>query len=779
MSGPPLPPDGSHGVDNPLRPATRSALDCPTCFTRCATRSGLMWHRMGHLQASNRAGERGRGRAAGRPPPMPPAGADKAATSGGPAAAMGGATDGDAGGQADFDGAAEVEASPAGSAVDAVEAAVAGGGAASSPSFANQADSDAAGSREGGSPSLAMSPAGAIRGDPLGPAAGSTGREPAHTLFGAAAAVDNTACPATAGGCNSETPTAAGVDSAGISVDAGHPAAPGSAARAALDPNQIDDGVMRHIEALLAVSRHAVAGADAVRGRKRRRLDGGGTSEGVEYTYTTVSTAVQALYEEEGDWKNSTPLVDRRKGWRPGRFDSFRLRAVQRFALESGGGGLSLEGIEKLWDLLDTWDRTKPGMPIDGGHDETIRDSFNSVSDFKNAVRDDVDDAALGAGWLKCPLLVDGQKFVVFFRPVLEVILDMLKRGKDVRLWSGETGPAPPSSIGESPIDGDAFRLNEAELMAEKNDDTCFVLGIHVYSDASQLSWSGGTLSRMQARGGAMRVELVAEEHLCAVNMVLQRMLAWSHSGNVEPNNVLRRYVTSDSHCGCLARHFIWSAHKLYPLRLRVVNVVTGETEWEPIAYIPLVRKQKEPSAEVRGRERRGAILQRVLYLAFRTTVVASHVGVLHVHDGKTLVAFPRLLLYMSDQPEEKAVLCLKGGSCQHPCSTCVVRVHEAGAPAALSAEERNAVLTVERQLEGAAHKRYQRERVRRTELEAIDSAHNRVPVVAGMAGMTTAPFLLYKSIGFDALHVCLLHSSLYMVACKPKPWNAGCWSWS
>lgn len=166
------------------------------------------------------------------------------------------------------------------------------------------------------------------------------------------------------------------------------------------------------------------------------------------------------------------------------------------------------------------------------------------------------------------------------------------------------------------------------------------------------------------------------------------------------------------------------------------------------------MRKQKEPAAESRGRERRSALLQRVLYLAFRTTVVASHIGVAHVHEGKNLVAFPRLLLYMSDQPEEKAVLCLKGGNCRHPCSTCIVRVEEAGAPAALNAKDRDAVITIERQLEGAAHKRYQRESVRRAELEAMDSAHNRVPVVAGMAGMTTAPFMLYKSIGFDALHV-------------------------
>jgi len=99
-------------------------------------------------------------------------------------------------------------------------------------------------------------------------------------------------------------------------------------------------------------------------------------------------------------------------------------------------------------------------------------------------------------------------------------------------------------------------------------------------------------------------------------------------------------------------------------------------------------------------------------------------------------------------------VLCLKGGSCKRPCSSCLVHVSEAGAPEAFNSEDRNAMRTLERQLEGAAHKRFQRESLRRTELEAMESAHNRVPAVAGMAGLSTAPFLLYKTIGFDVLHV-------------------------
>jgi len=268
---------------------------------------------------------------------------------------------------------------------------------------------------------------------------------------------------------------------------------PTLAVRSALNPaDDVSRAVLLDMEALMAVSRHEVEAVEAGQARKRRRL-GSGAAPQPEYTYTTVTTAVRALYEDERDWERAQPLTTRRKGWRTGRFDSFRLRAVERFALECDGGGLSLQGLEKLWDLLDTWDGTKPGMPIDDGHKDTLRDSFNSVNAFKDAIHDDVDAGVLDAGWKKCPLVVDGHKCVVLFRPALQVILAMLKSAKEVRLWSGPNGPAPPSDTRETPLDGDAFRLNETALMEQKDDANCFVLGLHLFSDASQLSWSGGT----------------------------------------------------------------------------------------------------------------------------------------------------------------------------------------------------------------------------------------------------------------------------------------------
>jgi len=192
---------------------------------------------------------------------------------------------------------------------------------------------------------------------------------------------------------------------------------------------------------------------------------------------------------------------------------------------------------------------------------------------------------------------------------------------------------------------------------------------------------------------------------------------------------------------------------------VRLVNVVTGEVEWEPVAYIPVVRNQKEPAAKLRARARRNGILQRVLYLAFRTTIGASRTGVLVERGGMTYVGFPRVLLYLCDQPEEKAVLCLKGGNCKFPCSSCLATADIAGAPTALDAVERCAVDTLGHQIEAESLVRRRVDPERLAHLEALDGAHSRLPALAGMYGLSTEPFLLYKTVGFDCLHVrwCLL----------------------
>lgn len=230
---------------------------------------------------------------------------------------------------------------------------------------------------------------------------------------------------------------------------------------------------------------------DAQPPRKRQRATSGVTVPQLQRHFATLSTEVRSMYEDLNDWQRTTPLLTRRKRCRPGRFDSYRLRALERFALEFGGAGLPLEWQERLYDLLDTWDGTKPGMPHEDGHNQTLREAFPSANSFKDAIRDDVDDAVLEEGWCKCTMDVDGLSVTTFLCPALDLLLEALHNAKEVQFWSGEDGPAPLTSIRETPFDGDAFRNNEDDVVRRHGPDS-FVLGVHLFSDSSHISESGG-----------------------------------------------------------------------------------------------------------------------------------------------------------------------------------------------------------------------------------------------------------------------------------------------
>lgn len=172
------------------------------------------------------------------------------------------------------------------------------------------------------------------------------------------------------------------------------------------------------------------------------------------------------------------------------------------------------------------------------------------------------------------------------------------------------------------------------------------------------------------------------------------------------------------------------------------------------VTYIPLVRTQTEKKAPEHARLRRCGILQRVLFVCICTSMAASKLGAEVQVGGRQLMAFPRLLLYVCDRLEERAVLCLKTGQCQRPCSLCYAQVDVAGASEALDASERDVVHMLESQLEVAGHRQHGRERARREMLEAVDSLTGFVPALAAMEGLSTSSYLLYQMIGFDSLHV-------------------------
>lgn len=131
---------------------------------------------------------------------------------------------------------------------------------------------------------------------------------------------------------------------------------------------------------------------------------------------------------------------------------------------------------------------------MDGGQRVPLTESFRTVDSFKKAFSDDLDQAVIEAGWRSCSMEEDGVTYKAYFRPVLDLVMALLRTRK-VRLWSGDGAPGPPTDRRETPMDGDAFRLCETEL-AKLPGRNC-VLGLHVFSDSSQLSWSGGNFCHL------------------------------------------------------------------------------------------------------------------------------------------------------------------------------------------------------------------------------------------------------------------------------------------
>lgn len=218
----------------------------------------------------------------------------------------------------------------------------------------------------------------------------------------------------------------------------------------------------------------------------------GGRQGSAGYEYQTLATQLRCMYEVLDDAARAVPIALRVKRSRAGQFNTTRLRALQQFVLGVGGAGLSVREQRLLYNFLDVWDRQGPNDATVDDDNLSLRAVFPTRSSFTNALRDDLNQAVLDAGWKKLRLQEGGVMYEAYFRSVLDVAVDELHRRADkVRLWSGESGPAPPSTRREAPQDGDAFRLCEQEVVGAHG-GTSFVLGLHMYSDSSQLSWSGG-----------------------------------------------------------------------------------------------------------------------------------------------------------------------------------------------------------------------------------------------------------------------------------------------
>ena len=109
-----------------------------------------------------------------------------------------------------------------------------------------------------------------------------------------------------------------------------------------------------------------------------------------------------------------------------------------------------------------------------------------------------------------------------------------------------------------------------------------------------------------------------------------------------------------------------------YLLRMRVINIDTDEVRLVTLAYISQV--ENKVLETMKGQEVRSELLRRIIHVVFRTSLLASHDGTwLNLPGGGCARVSPRAVVYVCDQPEERAVMCLNGSGCLLPCTTCSV----------------------------------------------------------------------------------------------------------
>jgi len=167
--------------------------------------------------------------------------------------------------------------------------------------------------------------------------------------------------------------------------------------------------------------------------------------------------------------------------------------------------------------------------------------------------------------------------------------------------------------------------------------------------------------------------------------------------------------------------------------------------------YIPQVEAKFLETRK--GQEVRSELLQRNLHIVFRRSVLANHRGPwLNVPGGGRVLVSPRAQLYVCDQPEERAVMCLKGTGCIFLCTPCMVEREDSCSASGVDDSSRDVDETVRAQLKNATMGSFWGAAGRRAEVQLKHSLNS--ISMAAWADLGNGPRMLSRLPGFDRLQV-------------------------
>lgn len=430
---------------------------------------------------------------------------------------------------------------------------------------------------------------------------------------------------------------------------------------------------------------------------------GNGCEEGVprDGPSAGVCAKVFSYYELFGDTDNAVtafPVPDKLSP-----FTSAQLRFVFIHTCTEGGVGMTQNELRRLYHYTLWVERAG------GATTAPFATTFPTLNRFIAAMRAEKRALVAPLGWRKINMRIEGGTYKVFFRDALEAVRREIKlaRPEDLR-WG-------PEDASEGCAEGRAGQGTGQQEAAGQAPSANPVL---------RNGWDG---------------EMFAEHRRPVIGTISTTC------------RVLGLHIYSDA--TVLSGSGAVSA---YPLRMRILSHKSKQERWVTLAFIPQVAGSFLDSDK--GQDVRAQLLQRILHVVVRTCMQASHEGtLLDLPGGGRQLISPRALLYVCDQPEERAVMCLKASGCQFPCTPCMCPRDASCAAEGVDARSRVVAETVSAQIANATMGEFWGAATRRAELELPHSLNSVVPALAAWAGLGNGPELLYCLPGFDLLHVSLI----------------------
>jgi len=160
---------------------------------------------------------------------------------------------------------------------------------------------------------------------------------------------------------------------------------------------------------------------------------------------------------------------------------------------------------------------------------------------------------------------------------------------------------------------GESFKAQRDDVRRMFDDDVR-MLAVYLYADGTTLSTSVGMLLFFASRSRARRVlqhakctqraawSTLVRPYMLTLWTFVLRQCCW-HSFWPHPIEF----------CSCLAVFFVMLpsvavAVSAYPIRMRVVNIVTSKVGWYTVAYVPSVAPKHEPMSKPKAAQARAEL---------------------------------------------------------------------------------------------------------------------------------------------------------------------------